>query len=167
MQQVLLLRMVLIAWLAIFGSTAAIADANGLWWQTECFEPQGNEQGVTVLFRRFNVADNSVDDKSRRLIFYPQAFDYTFGGNRSTLLWKDLVGVKIEKLGHDNPALRITIKTTDGLLSGGPFGIIEFSCWRAMERIINSQKAGIIEGSPPIPKFPVHDNLGNIISDAN
>jgi len=64
-----------------------------------------------------------------------------------------------------NNAVLVTLETNLGIVTDGPFGIVELTCWRMTESMVKSYGKTHTTGSPPLPRIPVHDKDGNIIAD--
>jgi hypothetical protein len=90
------------------------------------------------------------------------------GEERFAVRTIDIKTVAVRPLGNrdDNrsSALELTITTTNRVLSGGPIGIIELSCWREIEGVVAKYGATKIIGSPPILSVPLRDPYNNVIS---
>ena len=54
---------------------------------------------------------------------------------------------------------------TPALSEPETIGVIEYVCWREIEKIAQCYAPSIIEGSPPVPKSPLHDANGNIVPE--
>src|SRR5258708_3680753 len=113
------------------------------WWQTSCqtfhTEP---DIVVAVFFREFPVTDKTANDKgkSRTVTFEPNGLGVRLGEERFAVRTIDINTVAVRPLGNRNDnrssALEMTITTTNGVLSGGPIGTIELSCWREIEAVV-------------------------------
>jgi hypothetical protein len=156
-------------------SSAWPADPRGehlySWWQTSCQTfHSAPESVVAVFFREFPVTDKTANDKrkSRTVTFEPKGLGVRLGEHRFAVRAADIKAVSVRALGNvvDNrsSAFELTI-TSNGVLSGGPIGTIELSCWREIEAVISRYPSTQVIGSPPMLNVPLRDENNNIIRE--
>jgi hypothetical protein len=146
------------------------ADHPYTWWQTSCesFHAEPNVV-IAVFFREFPVTDKTANDKekSRAVTFEPGGMGVRLGERRFAVRTTDIKTVMVRALGNppDNrgSAFELTITATNGVLTGGPMGAIELSCWREIESVITKYPSTQIIGSPPVLDVPLRDKDNNVI----
>jgi hypothetical protein len=150
-------------------AAARKGESDYSWWQTSC-----NEYGVSpsrvvgVKFRRFPVADDSIDDEKdlRSLQFDERGIAVRIGENRYEVRAQDIVAVVVIPLGKKGSALTIELRSKSGIVADGIFGVVELTCWRNIEALVNGYGPGKIQGSPVKTYIPLRDANGNVIPES-
>jgi hypothetical protein len=135
------------------------------WWQTECSQHDGAMRDVSVRFRDFSEGTLSASTDGRPLLFGDTGIQYRFSGHEGIFPWSSLTQVTVRKIGDKNPALALTLVIDEQTITDGAFGIVEYSCWRAMEAVLKQHVPTRINGSPPLPHWPLYDTHGNQIKE--
>ncbi|MBS0613456.1 MAG: hypothetical protein JSS24_09830 [Proteobacteria bacterium] len=150
-----------------FGTTISCASTAPVssWWQTECIEGGPSEPSTCAVVRRFETPNAPIEDEKRLLVVQNRDLQYRVDATRGSVKWENLDRVVLQKVGTKNPALIISIVVNGVPIGGNPFGVIEYSCWRAMEAILMRHVSEKIQESPPPPHFPLFDKNGNIVSE--
>jgi hypothetical protein len=172
--------------LMLLPSVVAIAaDAEySPWWGTDCYfvHPEASSNGVIqsngyVSFRKFPVTPTTIDDASRAISPFDRGITFKMDGGRFTVSWRadnatpplregrGRIKMRVTPLGAYNSAIALTVIVDDHVVGDGVFGNMELTCWRPLEDLIEKYLPGSIEGSPPRPYFPLHDQNGNVIPE--
>jgi hypothetical protein len=73
--------------------------------------------------------------------------------------------VSVRKIGDRNPALVMTVATTSPKQRTIQVGVIEYGCWREIEKLMQCYAPDKIEGSPPKTYSPLRDANGNVVPE--
>ena len=154
------------------------------WWGTDCYfvHPEALSNGLIqshgyVSFRKFPVTPKTIDDASRAISPFDRGITFKMDGERFTVSWRyknatpplregsARIKFQVTPLGAYNSAIALTVMVDSQVVGNGAFGNMELTCWRPLEDLIEKYLPGSIEGSPPRPHFPLHDQNGNVIPE--
>ncbi len=138
------------------------------WWQTSCEKYHAEPNAVVaVLLREFPITDTTVSDsrRTRHITFEPGGLGVRLGEQRLAVKANDVLKVSVRPLGQSYSAIEITITTKAGILTDGPLGVVELSCWREIEKALKYYRRTNVDGSPRIPNIPLRDANGNVIDE--
>ena len=144
--------------LLLFASWPACAASDKLWEetglvQTSCLEHHNSRRdSVTAVLARAREKSRATTPQTRSVTFFTQGFEYRLGQVRTAYRWSALKEVLAQRIAGAMTRFSVTLITESGTASGGPLGVIDGPCWRAMERIADSQAPGSVHYTSADPK---------------
>ena len=137
------------------------------YWQVSCTEHQGAlDAGVDVVLRRTGMTESAIELPSRIVTFWRRGFQDHGEDGRWNLSWPDIKSVSVRKIGLANPAWVLTVTSRNQNYGSREMGAVELVCLRLIERMFKCYGPSPIEGSPPLPHWPLHDpTTGEIVPE--